>query len=867
MNFFKRMCLGTVVSSLALGTGILPAGAQAQQTAATGVELNIPPGPVSRAAIAFSQAAGVQLILDSSVANGVSSPGVRGRYPVADGLARLLAGTGLTFRYSSSNVIVIERAPEASTSGARTFDRVLVEGTRETGNGAGGGAFAALDGFGAGAGANGSSDVTATEGTRSLTSNGVTVGGRTPVALKDIPQSASVVTSARLQQQNITNVQDALQQMPGITVQTVQTGQQRYLSRGFIVDSFATDGGAVSTFLRDAPAPDMAQFDHVEVLRGADALFGGAGNPSGTVNLVRKRPLDHQQFSFELQGGSWNNYRGVIDANGLLTEDGRVRQRFVLSYQDKEAFYDFEHSSTINLYGVTEADLGPRTLVRVGGSYQYRDIQGPINFGLPFGNDGKDLQLRRSFSLSSPDDYQNSHTYGAFGQIDHQFSDRWSVVVKSEWQKYTRDARQIAFSNNIASTQVNLPVRHLATAAMLENELTSFNASAALSGQFDLFGQTQKVTLGADYLKTRQKNTVDQANVFYTFPLAQYDPDLIVFPSTLLDGSIRTQEARQIGVYGKLDLKPVSFWHLSLGARLNWFELDSTNFVRFGTFTSTIVAPTNKVNAHLSPGVSTSFDITENLSLYGSWFQIFTPQATFITAEGDTLPPVTGDTYEVGVKGSFMDGKINASLSFYKQMSENRAVQTGFGSIRPGYSCCYVNGGQYQNKGIDFEVGGEVLKNLQVQLSYNYVKEDFDRDVANTAGGAFVTQQPKHQIKLWSDYDAGSLLKGLHLGLGFRLESSRYTVGTACINGDFDTNSGLCKRDNLTVPFTPFNFTQPEYHIFDARIGYDITDALSASLNVTNINDAKYYRTIGSNRLGNFYGEPRAFMLALRGRL
>src|SRR5262249_24416985 len=149
------------------------------------------------------------------------------------------------------------------------------------------------------------------------------------------------------------------------------------------------------------PQIDMSQYDHVEVLRGAAGLFNGYGDPSGTINLVRKRPLDHARITWDGQVGRWNSYRTMLDATGPLALDGALRGRVVLTYQDNEHFYELAKDNKTLFYGILDYDLTPTTLLTGGISITLQDSV-PWDGGLPRYQNGDDLRLPRESSLVLP---------------------------------------------------------------------------------------------------------------------------------------------------------------------------------------------------------------------------------------------------------------------------------------------------------------------------------------------------------------------------------------------------------------------------------------------------------------------------------
>jgi outer membrane receptor for ferric coprogen and ferric-rhodotorulic acid len=92
--------------------------------------------------------------------------------------------------------------------------------------------------------------------------------------------------------------------------------------------------------------PNLAMFDRVEVVRGATGLVTGAGTPSAAINLVRKRPLAEQKVTLTGAAGSWDNYRGEIDASSPLNDSGTLRGRVVTSYRDANGFRDGQKKTT-----------------------------------------------------------------------------------------------------------------------------------------------------------------------------------------------------------------------------------------------------------------------------------------------------------------------------------------------------------------------------------------------------------------------------------------------------------------------------------------------------------------------------------------
>ncbi|MGE8358342.1 MAG: TonB-dependent siderophore receptor, partial [Microvirgula sp.] len=189
--------------------------------------------------------------------------------------------------------------------------------------------------------------------------------------------------------------------------------------RGFKVDSFELDGVPALLGNTASPPQDMAVYERVEILRGSNGLLHGTGNPAATVNMVRKRPQHEFAASTTLSAGSWNRYRAEVDVGGPLTESGNVRGRAVAAYEDRDFFYDVSDQRTFLLYGVTEVDLTPDTLLTVGAQYQH--INAVTNMaGVPMARDGSSLGLSRDTFLDVDWDRFEWDVYRAFGSLEQQ---------------------------------------------------------------------------------------------------------------------------------------------------------------------------------------------------------------------------------------------------------------------------------------------------------------------------------------------------------------------------------------------------------------------------------------------------------------
>ena len=132
---------------------------------------------------------------------------------------------------------------------------------------------------------------------------------RLDLTSRQTPQSLTVITEARLKDQNINDYQVLLRNIPGVTLS--KWDERVYpTARGFKIDyyllaSMPSFGG----FSLGANDMSMLPYERVEVVKGANGLLAGAGNPAASLNFIRKR-ANSKEFTgnFKLSAGSYDRY-------------------------------------------------------------------------------------------------------------------------------------------------------------------------------------------------------------------------------------------------------------------------------------------------------------------------------------------------------------------------------------------------------------------------------------------------------------------------------------------------------------------------------------------------------------------------------
>lgn len=665
-----------------------------------------------------------------------------------------------------------------------------------------------------------------TEDTTAYTAQETTVASKLPVALKDIPQSVSVVTRQRIEDQNLTTLEDALQQVTGVTVTPNGTDTSQYRSRGYTLNS-AIDGVPVYSGLSGSEQFDLAIYDRVEVLRGPTALLNGSGDPGGTVNVVTKKPRDRFALNGTLSAGSWDNYRSELDVTGPLNESGSLRGRAVGIWQDRDFFYDRTHQEKKVFYGVLEYDLTPDTTLSITFADQINRIQAPY-YGLPAYTTGALLDVSRSLNPTPDWAWSDSHTQEYVAGIEQRFDNGWTAT--SKFRYLDKDS---GYKDSFVSSGVD-PDTHTVSYwynRQFDSEHRRYGLDLYAGGPFQLLGREHQALIGYNYDDYEyQYAGYNRAGARQT-GISLFDPSAVreydVTPTT---GNLT--RTIQSGVYGQTRLQLLDPLTWVIGGRVSNFT------IRNRSISPSIPTAWSKgasVNGEITPYTGLIYAVTPQVSLYGSYSDIFIPQDEQ-RADGSPLDPRKGKQYETGVKGSFFDGALNASVALFQINDINRPMA----DLNNPDS--YLAAGEVRSRGWETEVSGSPLPGWDITAGYTFLLTRYLED--DTESGTFSLGEPKHSFKLWSHYRlAGGQLNGLGIGGGL-IATSSY--------------SGV--RNNADERF------QGGYALFNAAISYPINKHLTVSLNGENLTDRKYYASVGGLNTYNIYGAPRNFTLSLRAK-
>ena len=684
----------------------------------------------------------------------------------------------------------------------------------------------------------GQSDRATTEDTGSYTTGETAAATHLPLSLRETPQAVTVITRQRMDDQQLNSVQEVLENTTGVESYQSDSERTSFYSRGFLINNIQYDGipTVVGNIVNGSGigSLDTAFYDRVEVVRGGSGLLTGTGNPSAAINLVRKRPTRDFSAAASLGAGSWDNYRSMGDISTPLTDDGRIRARLVGTYQDGHSYLDGYKPKRQSFYGIIEADLTSDTTVSLG--YEYQDItpKGSTWGGLPLWfSDGTQAEYSRSKNYAPDWSYWDNTLKTAFAEIEHRFANGWELRAVANQYRTEYDAELLGLVGrpDRATGLGTFPNGAYPVALASEGHSRQNTFDVMASGPFELLGRQHELVVGA----TSSRRKASQADIapFYAglVPINVYELSP-AFPRPNFDAmpSIPTStRIKQNGVYSAARFSLAEPLKLIVGARVSSYEIDD-------------VAGSSslhyKKSSEFTPYAGLVYDIDRIYSLYVSYTRIFNPQTDYRDSSGNVLTPTKGKTTEIGLKGAYMEGRLNASVALFETELDN-AAQMVAGTYTPAGAQAYQGTDGTKSRGIELDVQGELARGWNIYAGIaHFTAQDGD-------GARLNTQLPRTTAQLFNTYQLPGQWSKLTLGAGVQWQSRFYkaaNTGTSTLGGEQDS-----------------------YAIASLMGRYAITDQTNVAVNVNNVFDKEYalqkgdYDTVG-------YGAPRNVMVTLNYR-
>lgn len=654
------------------------------------------------------------------------------------------------------------------------------------------------------------------------------------LSLRETPQSVSVVTAQRILDQNLDTIADVVVNTVGVSVNEVDDVRNTFNARGFEINNYQVDGVPLAWTLAGGAGETMADvsiYERVEIVRGATGLLTGAGDPSASINLVRKHATSDQLEGYVSAGvSSWNTWQVSADVAGPLTSNGAVRGRAVAKYEKGENFIDLFKDEKVVLYGVVEADLTESTLLRVGASHQDETPTSPAWGALPsFYSDGTFAEWPRSKTASANWTYWDTTNQNIFANLSHQFSNGWELTFNYNWLR-NAEKTEILYIYGVLDKATGLGL--ISSPFKDDGESIQNSFDVQLKGDYALFGRQHDFVLGA--LHSKQKL---ETKTFATLSAAapgdfnSWDGSYArpVFSGTgVLSVDMDTE---QTGYYGATRFNVTDALKVIVGGRLSSWNQSGVNYSPEFDFGDDNV---------FIPYAGVLYDLTDNHRLYASYTEIFQPQSAQ-DRNGDFLDPITGKSSEIGLKSAFFGERLQTSVAIF-QIKQDNLAQPDPGYFVPGRNppteASRASEGA-TSEGFEVEVIGQPITDWNVSFGYSMfeAKDAEDRKVN--------TDHPRQLLKLFTTYRLPGAMNRLVVGGGVNWRSKNYTDTVNPVTGQ------------------PFRMEQKAFALVNLMARYEINEQFSVQGNIENLTDETYYSQIGFYSQYR-YGTPRNYSVSLK---
>jgi len=806
---------------LVASTALIPLahGAVAQaQTATQGstMSFNIPAQPLTAALTAFARQTGLKIAYPAALTAGKSAPALRGSYSNAEALGHLLAGSGLSYRFTGASAVTIVD-PRAAGSGAGVagdgalvLDTIDVEGNAETAWGPVGGIVAE----------------------RSAT------GTKTDTPLLDVPASVSVIGETEVERRGVKNLDQALNYTSGVNT-NLYGADKRYdflAIRGFDGTGMGIyrDGMQSRTYNFTGSRIEPYGMQRVEVMKGSTSTLYGLNAPGGLVNMITKRPQDHKHGEIYTTFGEDHAETGT-DFGGPIDANGDWSYRVTAKWQDGKDGHDWARDD--RLYVAPALTWKPTDFTTLTLLADYNKRKGANRYGIPLGSglDPETFLGEKQFDQNDTEEWNIGYVF------DHDFGNGLKFHSNARYN-------DLELSNKNAYARNDVPLTHTwgRIAMQVEGELERFSIDNHL--QYDVSSDRfdSRTLFGVDYSRTKQKESdirgyiagvgSDLANPIYC------SPNCVINSSPTMPAYSGDGVQTTTGVYLQEELTFDDRWILTLGARYDHVKSRAEALFDFagGIFDS------QEITDHaLTSRAGLTFKATEELSIYGTYSESFQPVPPVPSVFGGFgLPSLSGDNKPV--EGVMWEAGVK-----YRPTGMNALFTAAVFSLEQENAPYYVGLQRYQigkvrTRGFELEAKAAVNERLNLTFAYSYVDSEILEDglpAATTNRGNRFQFIPEHTASAWVDYTipGNGTFGDLTLGLGARFVGSRYA-----------DNANSVKVDSYTV--------------FDAALNYQITEQASLAVNVTNLFDKEYISHIETWSAPDtlFYGDRRSVKATLK---
>ncbi|WP_224991823.1 TonB-dependent siderophore receptor [Acinetobacter pittii] len=643
------------------------------------------------------------------------------------------------------------------------------------------------------------------------------------IEAKETPQTINVVTRQQIEDFGLTSTRDVLRNTPGVTVSNQETERTTYMARGFEISNILTDGVGfpLSGYNYSNTNPDTYFYDRVEVVKGADSLTNAFGDPSATINNIRKRPTQEFQASGGVSYGSWDTQRYEADVSGAIIPSGKVRGRIMGYEQTGDSYLDRYSSEKNGFAGIIEADLTDSTLLTAGYS-QEQNKPNANNWGsLPLLDaNGKQISYDRSYNPNPDWAHWDNETQNAFVELKQKINDLWTAKLTYNYLDTKHNSRLLYYYGYPKADGSGVSLTPWGGQEHQEKHAVDFN----LEGSYKLFNREHEATLGYSYVRNHQQDkqstgTINDNNVIKatTTDWASWTPQSITW-SDFTEAANYKQNINSIYAATR--------FHLNEDLKL----LLGANYVQAESKGESYSSPMSYRESKVSPYVGLTYNFTPEYTGYMSYTSIFRPQTGIDKDTNQALKPIEGKSYEMGVKSSWLDDRLTGTLSVFKTEQNNYPLRSSDGNPLNRK----VPTSDLESQGVEVGLSGQITDN--VNLSFGYAQFSI-KDIKN--GGEARTYNPNQTLNLLTTYTPPVLPK-LKVGAGLQWQDGIKL---------YDSNV------NSTIK-------QDAYALVNLMASYEVNDHITLQANGNNIFDKKYLNSFPDGQA--FYGAPANYTVAVK---